>query len=66
MKACWADTELLPGECVFDNGYIFNCMFANTGKVKKKEYCNHWNEQLALELAQEIIGSNYAIKKVDI
>jgi hypothetical protein len=67
MKACWADYTELPMSCALDGGdevEIYGCVHARNGGVLNREHCEHWNEQLAVELCKEILGDDYIIRSI--
>lgn len=59
MKACWFTDDLLPNDCIHDNADSECCL----SHLSDKNHCQHWDEELALDLAREIIGGDYVISR---
>ncbi|CAB4173815.1 hypothetical protein UFOVP1138_20 [uncultured Caudovirales phage] len=65
IKACWSDNTLLPSTCVLDSNdeaEIYGCVHAKD--IDHRDECEHWNEELAVDLCKEILGDQYMIFRV--
>lgn len=64
MKACFADNSQVPIACSHDIDEVHNCLIASKGILR--DQCQYWRPDLAVKLAQEILGSEWQLVKHEI
>jgi hypothetical protein len=62
-RGCWADNAFLPIPCSIDIDEHWNCIHAE--HIDSHDKCAHWDADLTMHLAHELVGDGYRIVRAD-